>query len=59
VNRGCFPANRLYAAHCIGIARELRDRGREMLNVAHAWMALADEPEEKTGDLQWQECQHE
>jgi len=40
---------RLYAAHCIEIARELQDRGRKiaLLNMAQAWMALADEAEKK------------
>ena len=43
---------RLYAAHCIEIARELPGRGRKIapLNMAQAWIALADQVE-KTGGV--------
>jgi hypothetical protein len=40
---------RLYAAHCLEIARDLPDRGRKiaLLNMAQVWLALADEVEGK------------
>ena len=40
---------RLYAAHCIEIARELPGSGRKiaLLNMAQVWIALADEAERK------------
>jgi hypothetical protein len=46
--RACY---RLYAAHCIEIARELPDRGRKiaLLNMAQVWMALADQVEKASG----------
>jgi hypothetical protein len=40
---------RLYAAHCVEIARDLPERGRKiaLLNMAQVWLALADEAERK------------
>lgn len=40
---------RLYAAHCLEIARDLPDRCRKiaLLNMAQVWLALADEIERK------------
>jgi hypothetical protein len=40
-------AYRLYAVHCVEIARELADPGRKaaLLSIAQAWIVLADQLE--------------
>jgi hypothetical protein len=40
---------RLYAAHCVGIARDIADSARKLalLDMAQAWVALAEQAENK------------
>ena len=42
---------RLYAAHCVGIAQDLADSARKLalLDMAQAWVTLAEQAENKPG----------
>jgi len=41
---------RLYAAHCVGIAKDIADSARKLalLDMAQAWVALAEQAENKS-----------
>jgi hypothetical protein len=51
MSSGEVIAYRLYAVYCVEIARELADPGRKaaLLNMAQAWVALANQVGAKRG----------